>query len=220
MPAERRLAAAGFADQAHDLAVADRQIHPFDGVHDLLRARRRRARLAIRAARSSGRDEALRDRLELEQAARRCSARRLRACALSGPLQRMEAADRLADRSERAHLRRSARMRRSRTGSAARNAQPGGRLGSEGGMPGICRSFSPRRVRLGHRVEQPTRVGCRGALEHVRRRRPARRCGRRTSRTRVGEAGDHRQVVRDPDQRGAGLAARASASRRGSAPGW
>ena len=52
--AERRLAAARFADQADDLAAARcAEIDAVDGVHDLLAACRRRAALPIRAARSS-----------------------------------------------------------------------------------------------------------------------------------------------------------------------
>ena len=91
---------------------------------------------------------------------------------------------------------------------------------SEGVIPGICASGRPGALRLGHRVEQPARVGMHRAVEDL-------VDGARLHDATgvhhadvVGQPRDHRQVVGDPDERRCRSRGTASASRTGSGPGW
>ncbi len=90
----------------------------------------------------------------------------------------------------------------------SRNAQPGGRSSSDGVMPGICfRRCAALVVGDGTESSSPCVYGCARP-----RRAPRSRVPCSTMRpayithTRSARPGDHRQVVRDPDQRRAGLA--------------
>ena len=173
--AERRLAAARFADQADHLA-----------------RRRPRRSTPSTACTTSSRMPApsrLRDPAgeveRLDEALARRRAARAAARVMPAPRSevRMTAAQR---RASPAVLESSPASvgagRRRRAGSASRKAQPGGRSSSDGVMPGICASGAPRAVAARHRAEQPARVGMQRRVEHVVDRAAARRCGRHTSR--------------------------------------
>ena len=123
----------------------------------------------------------------------------------------------------RLRRRRHGAVRPAARGQRGRKAQPGGSVAaSEGVMPGICGSGAPRWLRLGARSRSAPR--CRGGA--ARRCTAAagprsRRCGRRTSRAmRSARPDDHREVVRDPDQGGAGLGAELLHLGQDLAPGW
>ena len=183
--AERRLAAARFADQADDLAGRDAR-----GRRRRPRARPPRARsapsaLPIFAARSSDLHEALATRRAARPAASAASAARCRSARQRSCTQRMEAAQRRAapavrrvtSAATRAIAHRRARQR-------ARNAQPGGRSSSDGVMPGICAQARAARVAARHRIEQARACRDARAGQDVVGACPARRCGPRTSRRR------------------------------------
>ena len=103
--------------------------------------------------------------------------------------------------------------------AAQAEAQPGGRFSSDGVMPGICRSGRPA-VAARHRADQALRVGMRGPIEHVVDRAVLDDAAGIHDADLVGEPGDHRQVVRDPDQRRAGLAAQLLHLEQDLRPGW
>ena len=88
--AERRLAAARFADQADHLAVRDREVDVVDRVHDLLAHVARPAGCAMLPGEVERLDEALRDAAQLEQR-RAVRQRRHHRCAIGGQLQRASA---------------------------------------------------------------------------------------------------------------------------------
>ena len=212
--AERRLAAAGFADQADHLALADRRG----------RRRRRRAPTSSRqpgaeqvaracSARSSGLTKRLRDAVELDERASRHAA---------APRRRADGWQRAGARARWRRQPGSARGR-SRVGARAARRErrsPAAGCASEGVMPGICAQRLAALVAARHRADQAARVGMQRRVEHVVDRPGLDDAARIHHGDAVGEAGDDREIVGDPDQRRAGLGGRASAPRRGSAPGW
>ena len=209
MRAERRLAAAGLADQAEDLAALDREIDALDRVHDCGGSAPTDA-MRIRSASVGRRAKCL--LAPRTSRMRRASSRGSRARAdggsdSAGP-PRLRPADRPRGR------------RPSRAGSAGgrRNRRP--RV--EGAAPcrGSARRRAPRAASSRNRVEQAARVG----MARARRARRPTRPGLDDAAgihhgDPVGELGHDGEVVRDPDQRRAASRARASASRRGSGPG-
>ena len=70
-------------------------------------------------------------------------------------------------------------------------------------MPAICRSFSPRRLRLGTLPIRPCVYGCSGRSSTASASTGLHDAAGVHHGDLVGEAGDHRQIVRDPDQPGA-----------------
>ena len=171
---ERRLAAAGFADQARPprpRATARSTSSTACTVWSADRARR--ARRAMRPARSSALHEALGDAAQLEQRGRRS-----RSCDRMQATQRARRAPARAWRGRGGAIGVGARAQRSR------KAQPAPSASSDGVMPGICASGAPRSLRLGTESIRPARVGMQRAVEHVVHRPGLDDAARRTSRTR------------------------------------
>ena len=102
---------------------------------------------------------------------------------------------------------RQVRHRRTRRRAVQRGTERAARGRSS--SDGACQGFGAAAGRA-HCWRAPTRSGrgCRDAADHPGPRRPGlpRRFGRRTSRDPVGQARDHREIVRDPDQCRAALA--------------
>jgi hypothetical protein len=144
---------------------------------------------------SSRRLEALRHVRELEQ-------RRLahaRTATSSGWMAARAARHR---QRRRRHPSQAASARRSAAEGAAR-----GRRSSDGVMPGICAQRLPARVAARHRADQPARIGMARDGQHVVHGAALDDAAGVHDADLVGEAGDDREVVGDPDQRGARLAA-------------
>ena len=85
------------------------------------------------------------------------------------------------------------------------NAQPGGRLASEGVDPGTCGSLRSRLVLGRHGGEEPRGVRMARRCDHVRCRTALDHAARIHDADVVGEARDHRQIVRHPHEGRAGL---------------
>ena len=88
----------------------------------------------------------------------------------------------------------------------SRKAHPGGRSSTDGVIPGICASRMPRALRAGTESSRPCVYGCHGWASTSTRRPLLDDPARVHDADTVREPGDHRQVVRDPDHRRAGLA--------------
>ena len=172
--ADRRLAAADFADQAQRLALADREADAVDGID-----------LADRAA-----QQAL--------ATGKCFLRSVTSstggCASAMALRHWsDASTRPSGRaaSPRRAAARGGTCRR-RSGQRGAKAQPAGRCDSGGTMPGIsCRrsvvvaGLAAHQVEPRDRGQQAARVGMQRLGEQLVDRRPPRPCGRHTSRSRA-----------------------------------
>src|SRR5690606_21459988 len=142
---ERGLAAAGFADEADDLARGDGKIDAVDGMHHLLVAPRAE-QVGDLLGGVELPDEALGDAVEREDGGgghaaastgmrgwKQRKARASPACVTPGGF--LQTASARGQRGAKAH--------------------PGGRLAREGVMPGICASGSPRLLRLGTEPMRP-----------------------------------------------------------------
>ena len=174
----------------------------------LARRARRAARRCARSRRAAA-TKRFETRVELEQrAARDSPARRRRADA--GRRAQRHGGTRSAGAPSTA-VERGLRHRRThglaRAGSAARRRSPAAGAAATASMPGICAQRAAPGARGGrHRVEQAARVGMARRVEHLAGRPALDDAPGVHHRDAVGEAGDDREVVRDPDQRRARLA--------------
>ena len=220
--AERRLAAAGLADEPERLARAQRQVDAVDGVH-----------LADAPLEDAGRDrEVLDETLDAEDLAaflgalvnlllgRRCLGRLAHASGSDGLDELAGASLELLGEVARRQMLASRPIGRS-GGSSSRqrtrpcerkqrgwNGQPGGRLIRLGGWPGIGRSHSSSAVSFGRLSISPTVYGWRGVAEdrvHVAELDDL--AGVHDDHA-VGQLGDQAEVVRDQDRRGVRLVLR------------
>ena len=222
----RRLAAAGLADQAERLALADVEADAVDRAHgaDLAledralhaagsgvtrsvepRARPRAPRAGSARPAASGRSGSREDVGRPSARPPRSRRRGWQAARWSG-----------LPTGDRAPARPRGR-RRCASGQRGANGQPGGRSTSDGGLPSIGdeRPRRPARRARGIEPSRPIVYGIRGAVEDLVDRARLDDPPGVHDRDPVGEAGDHAEVVGDHDDRRAGhLAARCCSTSR------
>ena len=190
--AERRLAAARLADEPDDLALADREATSSTRAPPSCRPAPNRFAAARREVERL--DEALleagRARRSWRHAARACAAGWDASSAPCARRRGLMARHRVADR--------VARAQRGGTRSPAAGRERGRHAGD-------LRQRLAAPVPARHRADQPARVGMQRRVEHRVDRPLLDDAAGIHHGDAVGEAGDHREVVGDPDQRGAGL---------------
>ena len=136
---KRGFATAGFTNQADHFTFAHRQVHAVHRMHYFFAHRRAQAlsdapgkiQLLFKTARN------------VAQFQHRCGVHAASGASRWGCTQRASRPGRIS--ASKGSVRQASEARRQRD----RKAQPGGRFSKDGVMPGICRSASPRLLRLG-----------------------------------------------------------------------